>query len=61
MTLKVKIVVFSVLTPWSLVSGTDISEEHVASIFQVEYVSSRFFWNVDTHLPDYTASHPRRL
>jgi hypothetical protein len=50
---------------------TDVSEEHVASIFRIEKISStrnqsesrwqaELLWNVDWHSTDYTASYPRR-
>jgi hypothetical protein len=39
---------------------TDVSEEPAASIFRAQNVSSMYLQNVEKHLADHAASHPRR-
>jgi hypothetical protein len=51
---KIHNVVFWFMAPRSLVVGTNVSEERIASIFRVEVGGSIFLEDVDTHLPDYT-------
>jgi hypothetical protein len=60
--------IFWDVTPCSLLSSTDVSEEHIASIFRVEEIIQQepddggdmFLRNVGCNSTDYTASHPRR-
>jgi len=47
--------VFRVMTPCSLIDGTEVSEEHTACTFGEKVLRSLFLGNAGTHLSDYSA------
>jgi len=57
---NVKMTVFLVVTPWSLLQGQNLRSKLAASIFMEGDRRSTFVRNVSTYLPNCTASYTGR-